>query len=157
ASIWDFGDGTSVSNQPYTSHAWTVPGDYAVVLRADNEGQSGGVSATVTIHVVMQTHYVAADSANPGAPYTSWVTAARNIQDAVDAAVIPGARVLVNDGTYATGGRAVSSTMTNRVMVEKPLNLRSVNGPQLTIIQGYQHRTRDCFPGDPLDCSTWDN
>src|SRR4029453_18700972 len=33
ASVWDFGDGITVSNQPYTSHAWGEAGDYAVVLR----------------------------------------------------------------------------------------------------------------------------
>ncbi len=153
ASVWDFGDGTTVSNQPYTSHAWTVPGEYAVVLRAYNESQPGGVSATVTVHVVMQPiHYVAAGSANPVAPYTSWATAARNIQDAVDAAAIPGALVLVNNGIYASGGRGLS--VSNRVTVDKPLNLRSVNGPQATIIQGYTHRTGGCFP---TDCISWDN
>jgi hypothetical protein len=139
ASCWDFGDGVVVSNQPYATHAWTDPGSYAVILRAYNESLPGGVSATVTVHVVaLPVHYVAADSPNPLPPYTSWATAAPNIQDAVDAATVPGAWVLVANGTYATGGRAVYGTMTNRVAVDKPLELRSVNGPQVTVIQGYQ-------------------
>ena len=38
-------------NEPYTSHAWTAPGDYLVALWAFNDSYPGGVSATVTIHV----------------------------------------------------------------------------------------------------------
>ena len=37
ASVWDFGDGVTVTNQPSTSHAWAALGDYTVVLRAYNE------------------------------------------------------------------------------------------------------------------------
>ena len=135
ASVWDFGDGITVTNQPYTSHAWTALGNYAVVLRAFNESQPGGISATVTVHVVNPVHYVAADSANPVAPYTSWATAATNIQDAVDAATVPGALVLVTNGTYATGGRAVYGAM-NRVVIDKLLTVRSVNGSGFTTING---------------------
>ncbi len=93
ASEWDFGDGIAATNRPYATHAWAALGDYAVVLRAYNESYPGGVSATVTVHVVEQrVHYVAAASANPLPPYTSWATAATNIQDAVDAAMRRGRR-----------------------------------------------------------------
>jgi PKD domain-containing protein len=138
-SVWDFGDGSRITNQPYISHAWASPGNYPVVLNAYNESQLGGINATVAVHVVaLPVHYVAADSPNPTAPYTTWATAATNIQDAVDAAILPGALVLVTNEIYSTGGRALAGTMTNRVAVDKPITLRSVNGPQVTVIQGYQ-------------------
>jgi len=141
ASVWQFRDRLMENNRPYATHAWTAPGDYAVVLRAYNESEASGVSATVTVHVVtLPIHYVAADSVNSAAPYSSWATAATSIQDAVDAATVPGALVLVTNGTYATGGRGVvdafNEVTTNRVTVDKPLTLRSVNGPQFTIIKG---------------------
>ena len=130
ANSWDFGDGITATNEQYTSHAWASPGDYRVSLWAYNESQPGGISATVTVHVIVPpVHYVAADSVNPVAPYVSWATAATTIQDAVDAATVPGALVLVTNGTYATGGRAVANT-TNRVLVDKLLEVRSVNGPR---------------------------
>ena len=44
-------------------------------------------------------------------------------QTAVDAAIEPGAVVLVTNGTYATGGHASSGT-TNRVAVQRPVSLR---------------------------------
>jgi len=125
-----------LSNRPYASHAWAAAGDYTVVLRADSESHPEGVSATTTVRVVA--HYVSVDSPNPMPPYTSWATAARTIQDAVDAASLPSALVLVTNGIYATGGRVVSGTMTNRVVVDRPMVVRSVNGPEVTVIQGYQ-------------------
>jgi hypothetical protein len=137
-SLWEFGDGFVEVNQPYASHIWTAPGDYLVALWAYNESYPGGVSATLTIHVEEGLHYVAATSGNPIAPYTSWATAATNIQDAVDVAA-PGATVFVTNGTYAAGGRTTPSPgdgVTNRVAVDKPLTVRSVNGPGVTVIQG---------------------
>jgi hypothetical protein len=69
------------------------------------------------------THYVDLNSTNATPPYTNWVTAATNIQDAVDAAVA-GDDIVVTNGIY--GG----------VGVGKPLSVRSVNGPQFTTIFG---------------------
>lgn len=139
SSHWDFGDGTVISNRPYASHSWSSIGDYPVMLRAYNDSQPAGIVNTVIVHVVAQpTHYVALNSATPIPPYSSWATAATNIQDAVDSVSVAGALVLVSDGVYANGGRAVDGTMTNRVALTQPAIVKSVNGPVATIIEGYQ-------------------
>ncbi|HKQ40084.1 MAG TPA: PKD domain-containing protein [Verrucomicrobiae bacterium] len=137
ASRWEFNDGTIISNRPYASHAWNAIGDYPVILRAYNQTYAGGLTATVTVHVVTQpVHYVTLNNASSAAPYTSWATAATNIQDAVDAATVPGALVLVTNGVYKTGSRVVEGTTANRIAVQKVLEVRSVNGPLMTIVEG---------------------
>src|SRR5262252_7379249 len=83
------------------------------------------------------TFYVDPNSPSPKAPYTTWASAAHVIQQAVDAAA-PGDEIVVTNGTYSIGGQAVYGTMTNRVAVAVPLTIRSVNGPQFTVIQGWQ-------------------
>ncbi len=81
------------------------------------------------------THYVSPDSPNPSPTFATWATAARVIQHAVDAAAA-GDEVVVTNGVYANGGRAVDGTLTNRVAVTKAVRLLSVNGPAVTLIQG---------------------
>ena len=80
------------------------------------------------------THYVSLSGAHI-APFTTWSTAATNIQAAIDLAEA-GDTVLVNNGTYASGGVVFYGSMTNRIAITKPITVRSVNGPQVTAIVG---------------------
>lgn len=82
-----------------------------------------------------QTNYVALDGLHVP-PFTNWLTAATNIQDAVDVA-LDGDCVLVMTGEYASGGRpAPGNMLTNRLVVTKPITVQSVLGPEATIIAG---------------------
>ena len=141
ASQWDFGNGVEITNQGIASPSWAALGGYPVVLTAYNETYPSGVSATVTVHVVEQMmHYVSINSANPVPPYTSWATAARNIQESVDAVFsAPNAVVLVSNGLYQAGAwmRVSGGRPTNQVvLVDKPITVRSVNGPAVTVLLG---------------------
>jgi hypothetical protein len=80
------------------------------------------------------TLYVDANNAAPGPPYSTWATAATNIQDAVDVAVA-GDEIAVTNGVYQSGQRVwPPGEWTNRLAVTKPLKLYSVNGSGVTII-----------------------
>ena len=85
------------------------------------------VSQTVTTvllalsNVSADTLFVCRESTNPVPPFTNWATAAADIQQAVNAAAA-GDDVVVTNGIYGA------------VNVDKPLLLRSVNGPLVTII-----------------------
>lgn len=137
ANRWDFGDGIIATNQPVVMHRWSTPGDYTITLTAFNSANQGGVTASQTVHVMTPpAHYVSLTSANPSAPYNTWETAATNIQDAIDASTMPGARIVVSNGVYSTGGRVVFGILTNRVAAVKPVALESVNGAAATVILG---------------------
>jgi parallel beta-helix repeat protein len=86
------------------------------------------------------TRYVNLNNAAPAPPYTTWATAATNIQDAVDVAAT-GEEILVTNGVYQTGARGIYGgpawyEISNRVAVTKPVTVRSVNGPAVTQIVG---------------------
>jgi hypothetical protein len=82
------------------------------------------------------TRYVDLNNANPSAPFTNWITAATNIQDAIDVA---GANdeVVVANGVYQSGARVIYGSISNRVAINKPITVRSVNGPLVTVIRGF--------------------
>jgi hypothetical protein len=137
ASVWDFGDGMVVSNHPYASHAWALPGSYLVRLDGYNDSWPGGVSASVLVQVgAREVYYVDGSNARPGYPYTSWATGATNIQQAIDAGQQLGRLVLVADGVYRSGGRTLYGEMTSRVVVAEGVEVRSLNGPSATAIEG---------------------
>jgi hypothetical protein len=80
-------------------------------------------------------HCADASATNPMPPYAAWPVAATSIQDAVNSAG-PGEIVLVADGIYASGGKVMYGDLTNRVALDKPLTVISMNGYASTIIQG---------------------
>jgi hypothetical protein len=97
-----------------------------------------GMFLVATSSALATVRYVNVNNANPAQPYTNWASAATNIQSAVDAAAA-GDEIVVTNGVYAIGGRTVGiDRLTNRLAVTKSLLVRSVNGPQVTDILGYQ-------------------
>jgi len=85
-------------------------------------------TATATIR------YVDLTCTNATPPFTNWITAATNIQDAVDAATA-GDEILVTNGVYQTGSQWLQNGYT-RLLLDKPITVRSVNGPKFTVIKG---------------------
>lgn len=80
-------------------------------------------------------HYVDLYSTNATPPYTNWVTAASNIQHAIDECGV-GDVVWVSNGVYDTGSAAGSDGWPSRVVAESAIRIRSVNGTNVTHIKG---------------------
>ena len=93
--------------------------------------------ACLRLNALASVLYVDLNNTNPTPPYTNWSTAATNIQNAVDVST-NGDLVLVTNGVYASGGRVVYGSLTNRVVINKAITLQSVNGPATTMIAGHQ-------------------
>jgi len=94
-----------------------------------------------SVHAGSPIHYVSMTGASVW-PYTSWSTAARTIQDAVDVSEA-GDTVRVNDGFYNGGGaHSPYNYALNRIFVDKTITIESVNGPENTIVTG---------AADPID------
>lgn len=132
-------DGTLLLDGPHIRNASASNLRVVAISPADMGGYSfvasnslGAVTSTV---VQVVGHYVDAGNPAPAVPYGSWETAATNIQDAVDAA-LAGEFVFVTNGVYSQGGKVMASDLTNRVALDKALMLQSVNGPEVTTIQG---------------------
>ncbi len=97
------------------------------------------ISLLAVANASAATHYVSLESTNPTPPYTTWATAATNIQAAVNVSASRDV-IVVSNGTYAGG-----------ISVTIRLTLRSVNGPNFTLIDG--RRTNQCVRNLTVDAS----
>jgi len=130
---------TQTSNLVATGVSLADAGAYQVVV-----SNAFGVVTSSVVQLVA--HCVAVAGTNPVVPYSSWATAATNIQDAITASGA-GDIVLVTNGLYASGGKSMDGLITNRVTLDKPILLQSVNGSGMTIIQGASDPTSTNGPG----------
>ena len=132
-------DGAPVEDSPHYASTHTED----VLISGFGLTDTGAYRVVVTNAVGTATSEVAQVSIRcvdalggaPTHPYTNWAMAATTIQDAIEAAALTDV-VLVTNGVYATGGKVKAGSLTNRIALDKPILVTSVNGPQATVIQG---------------------
>lgn len=130
---------TQTTNLTATGVRLEDAGNYQLVV-----SNSFGCSTSSVAQVLV--HCVDLISQNPTAPYTNWLTAATNIQDAITSAAA-GEIVLVTNGVYSAGGKVMSGDLTNRVTLDKPIIVTSLNGFDSTIIEGQWDNLSTNGPG----------
>jgi subtilisin-like proprotein convertase family protein len=106
------------------SFAWAV-----------SDGSATASYAVTAMMISGQYRYVSpAGTHSP--PFMTWATAATNIQAAVDIAEA-GETIIVTNGIYNAGSRPTPGyQLASRVVIDKQVTVRSVNGPASTIILG---------------------
>ena len=84
------------------------------------------------------TYYVDISCTNSTPPYTNWIAAATNIQNALDVAQ-DSDTVLVSNGVYSMGWRYDPTTFNQtRIVITNEVLVQAMNGPSVTTIKGDQ-------------------
>lgn len=130
---WNFGDGITTTGVAEVSHGFSSIGLYSVTMTAWNN--DGAVTDSVVVRICGTDIFVSQGGSGDQQGY-DWTNAKATIQAAVDEAWPGATRILVSNGVYDTGGRPATETLTNRVLLDKPFTLESVNGPEVTFIVG---------------------
>jgi hypothetical protein len=107
-------------------------GNYTVIV----SNAWGSITSSVATLNLAAFRYVNVNNASPVSPYTSWAAAATVIQDAINVAG-PGDEIQVTNGVYSQGGALGPYDAGNRISLNKPVTVVSVNGPAVTTIIGY--------------------
>ena len=135
--VWDFGDGTVEAGGKTATHTYVTPGLYTVNVAARNgAGETTVLEAAVPATAVPQICYVSTTGGHVP-PFASWADASTNVAEAV--AFNP-KTVLVTNGTYAVGS--------DSIVLTTDLELRSVNGPDVTILDA-QGKCRNLWMTGP--------
>lgn len=100
--------------------------------------QFAGLLVILVADASATTLYVSVGNPTPAPPYTDWSSAATHIQDAINVAT-NGDLVLVANGTYSGTATIVYGVQQNRIAINKPITVQSVNGPGSTTIIGRQN------------------
>ncbi len=115
------------------------------------DGDRDGV-ATVDMgcyeSIIKNTWYVNVAPHQSSSGGTSWDTAFYNIQSAILEAQ-DNDTVLVTNGVYALSGLLIEGTLGSRVAINKEITVKSVTGPEETIIKGFG----DINGGDARRCA----
>ena len=91
-----------------------------LVNRMKSQNLLAGILLAFSVVVAGAAELFVSPGGSHVAPFSDWLTAATNIQSAIDAAT-SGDVVTVTNGIYAEGGKVKAGDLTNRIAIDKPI------------------------------------
>ena len=120
-ALWDFGDGTTSTDWPSTTHTYKTPGAYTVTLTL-NDGVSAPAVYTFAKSLVCmpETCYMSTTGSNTY-PYDTWEKATPSLQAALD---VGSSKIVVTNGNYEIPAPVIG--------ISRAVTITSVEGPEKT-------------------------